>query len=420
MKDLFHETISGITSSEIQQGDHMNEIWNARLLVVMLLVGMTAFSGCVNQQNEHIEKPSPVLKGILVSEVPLTMDIIFSSTRYILDDAACLDKTHNVKDNFIHDTDCLKKIYDPDVGLVSSRQLYALDVETGNVIQITNMDCFFISGQVVDPHTMIVNAACSDTNTDGTINDKDEKELYLLDLTTEKMECLTCGSGLEAINNPDYSHVNGKIVFSARKGSAVNPNYIYTVDFQKKVVQITGDREYMDFDCSWSEDGTKIVFSRLPAPWFEKPTQIWMMDSDGGNLEKITDGGSNPTHEGPQGVYPIGIDADPDLSPDNKKIVFSRLKTGKENEPFGIYELIIIDVETRQEHVLDSRYANMVPEWKGKGILFIRQVGAVDPMERKQSLYIYRDGKFEELEKFPYNVYPIGAFGGSWIEFDGF
>jgi len=67
------------------------------------------------------------------------------------------------------------------------------------------------------------------------------------------------------------------------------------------------------------------------------------MDANGSNQVRITDGGPNPNNEEPHGPYPIGIDADPDLSPDNKKIVFSRLKTGKQNEPFGVYELVLFD-----------------------------------------------------------------------------
>jgi len=125
----------------------------------------------------------------------------------------------------------------------------------------------------------------------------------------------------------------------------------------------------------------------------------------------------NPDDEEPHGNYPIGINADPDLSPDNSKIVFSRLKTGKENEPFGVYELVIVDVETREETVLDSNYANMIPEWKHQGIVFIRQVGSSGgAMELKQSAYIYRDDEFRNLEPEPYDVFPIGSNGASWTE----
>jgi len=179
----------------------------------------------------------------------------------------------------------------------------------------------------------------------------------------------------------------------------------------------------MDFDCSWSEDGTKIVFSRLPVPWFTTPSQVWLMDADGTNQEKITAGGFNPNNEGNHGPYPIGIDADPDLSPDNRKIVISRLKTGKENVPFGVYELIVVDVDTKEIEILDSQYANMLPQWKSEGILFIRQAGtALDgelkAINIKQSLYLYQDGSFEELEAYPHNVFPLGAYGGYWIEWD--
>ena len=120
-------------------------------------------------------------------------------------------------------------------------------------------------------------------------------------------------------------------------------------------------------------------------------------------------------------MYPIGIDADPDLSPDNKKIVFSRLRTGLENAPFGVYELVVVDVETGEIEVLDSQFANMIPQWKTGGILINRQVGFADPSDKnplhlQQSLYLYRDGVFTELEDYPFNVFPMGAFGGYWIE----
>jgi hypothetical protein len=392
---------------------------NKRFFLVGLFLGVAVISGCVEEQRDtQIERPpTDIPKGILINEIPESMDIIFNSIRYVLDDTACLDEHYELKDNFINDAQCNRKIYDPDDGLASPRQLFALDLETGNVIQITNTEYCFINGQVVDSTTIMCHAACADTDNDGKITEKDKTELYLLDLATENMNCLTCNLELDAINNADYSCVNKKIVFSARKGPDMSyPHHIYTIDFHKNLVELTDDEAYMDFDCAWSEDGTKIVFNRIVAPWLEKPSQVWLMDSDGNNLEKITDGGKNPNNEGPQRGYPIGIDADPDLSPDNTKIVFSRLKTGKENGLFGIYELIVIDVATKEEHILDSSYANMVPEWKLRGILFIRQIGATNTWDLKQSLYVYRNGEFEELEKFPYNVFPIGAYGGSWIE----
>jgi hypothetical protein len=61
----------------------------------------------------------------------------------------------------------------------------------------------------------------------------------------------------------------------------------------------------------------------------------------------------------------------------------------------------------------------MVPEWKSGGIIFTRQEGAEDfinnPMSIKQSMYLYKDGGFTELESYPYNVFPLGGVSVSWI-----
>ncbi len=395
----------------------MNMIRNVllALLVLMILTG-----GCLPQEDPaKNQPPSEIPKGILVDEIPQGADIIFTSIRYVLSDIDCLDEDYNLKENFINDPKCNRKIYTSDGGLASPRQLFTMDLETGQVVQLTNNDCFFITAQVVNTTTIMALAACSDTDSNGLINEQDETELYLLDLAAKRMDCLTDDLELAAINNPDYSPVHEKILFSAQQNGVFH-NYLFTINADKELVQITDDDNYMDFDCSWSEDSSKIVFNRLPLPILTKPSQVWLMDSTGTGAQKITDGGSNSDNEDNHGPYPIGTDADPDLSPDNNQIVFSRLKTGKQNEPIGVWELVIIDVVTKKETVLDSQYANMIPEWKSGGILFIRQQSVEDyishPMNIKQSLYRYKDGQFTELEPYPYNVFPIGAYGGSWIE----
>lgn len=396
-----------------------------RYILPLLLVFMTLFIGCGEKETPNTSPtgkktpPEKIPRGILVDRIPDGADIIFTSIRYVLQDIACLDEDYNLKDNFINSPECNRLIYAPDGGLASPRQLFTLDIETGRVVQLTNNDCFFITAQVVDATTVMALAACSDTDGNSLINEKDEGELYLLDLATWKMESLTTEFQLAAINNPDYSPVHEKIVFSAQPDGIFH-NYLFTINAAKNLEQLTDDDDYMDFDCAWSGDGTKIAFNRLPLPAFSRPAQIWMMDSHGGNPVKITDGGPDTNLEGQHGQYPIGTDADPDLSPDNGKIVFSRLKTGLENAIFGVWELVIVDVATGAPTVLDSQYANMIPEWKSGGILFIRQQSVPDymsrPMDIKQSLYLYRDGVFTELEEYPHNVFPIGAFGGSWIE----
>jgi hypothetical protein len=384
------------------------------LLVIPLLFFAAACAA--PEQAKPKEPPAPVPPGILADQIPEEAEILFVSMRYILDDLVCLDEGYHVKENFINDPVCNQAIYNPELNvLIPPRQIYALDLDTGGVQQLTNVTCDFSSIKPIDNTRIMAAGMCADTDGDGLISTRDEPEVHLIDLAEKKIDCLTCEFGLRAINNPDYSQTNGLFIFSAQWSDYFH-NYLFTLNLEGNLVQLTENEEYMDFDCSWSEDGSMVVFNRLPAPFFSQPAQVWLMNKDGSGQQQMTSGGTNPGDEEPHGPYPIGLDADPDLSPDNSQIVFSRLRTGKENEPFGVYDLAILDINSREITIVDSSYANMVPEWKVGGILIIRQIGSMDQlMERKQSIYLYADGKFKNLEP-DFDVFPIGSNGASWVE----
>ncbi|MBN2042703.1 MAG: DPP IV N-terminal domain-containing protein [Candidatus Aenigmarchaeota archaeon] len=386
-------------------------------IILSLFILVILSSGCVTETPRN-ESSVPRIQemGILEESIPERYDIIFSSVRHVLDKEECLQMNGKLKDNFLLDASCNRAIYQSG-DLRARRQLYLMDMETSETKRILETQCFHLSGQVIDPLTIMTPAACSDTDNDLLINDKDFVHIYTYNVSSKTMECLTCEKGMEAINNPDWSPAQGKILFSARNGSFPNNNHLFTIDLEKNLARITNDPEYMDFDCSWSEDGTKIVFSRMPVPAFEKPSGIWIMDSDGTNLRQLTKGGNNPDNEENFGPFPVGIDVDPDISPDNGRIVFSRLITGKRNIPFGVWQLVVISLATGTETVYDSEYANMVPEWKENGILFIRQSSGAKPMDIKQSLYYFDPSsvEFRELETYPYSVFPVGAAGASWV-----
>jgi len=383
--------------------------WILAITILMMLTGCSP-------ANASPQPPVEIPKGILVERIPEEAEILFVSMRYVLDDPDCLDEKYSVKKNYINDPACNAKIYNPEAdALASPRQVYSLDRETGQATLLTNLECDFSSIKPVDSERIMAIGMCSDTDGDGTINTRDKPEIHLINLPGKNVDCLTCGLDLRAINNPDYSQSNQKILFSAQWVDKFH-NYLFTLDLHQNLIQITNSEEYMDFDCSWSEDGNKIVFNRLPDPFFSQPSQVWLMDADGSSLEKITEGGGNPDNEEPHGPYPIGLDADPDLIPDNSQIVFSRLWTGKLNEPFGVYELALVDVGSKEITILDASYANMVPEWKEGGIIFIRQIGsASNGMEIKQSIYLYQDNKFTNLEP-DFDIFPIGSNGASWTK----
>lgn len=384
-------------------------------ILICSLVILALSVGCQSQETQ-LQMPTPVPPGILVDQVPEGADLLFVSMRYVLGDPACLTEGYQVKENFLNDPDCMERIYNADLDVLASpRQLYSFDIETGTTVQLTNLECDFSSLKPIDGTRLMAVGVCADSDGDGTISTKDKPEIYLVDLAGKQVDCQTCAFELRAINNPDYSPVNGAFLFSAQWADKFH-NYLFTLDLDQNLVQITSSEDYMDFDCSWSEDGTKIVFNRLPAPFFEIPSQVWLIDAGGSNPVQITTGGPNPDGEAAHGPYPIGIDADPDLSPDNSQIVISRLRTGRENVPFGVYELLVLDIATNQITVLDTSYANMIPEWKEKGIVFIRQIGSsTDVMDRKQSMYIYQDGSFRNLET-EFDTFPIGSNGASWVD----
>lgn len=168
-----------------------------RVCALSLLIAALA---CSNQVQSP---PTPIPSGILVDEIPGHMDIIFDSIRYVLNDPACLDETFNVDQNFLNEPACNALIYDPQGNsLASPRQLFAMDLESGEVLQITNTDCIHIIGQMVEPTALMTMAVCADTDGSGRITESDKTEIYLLDLATGELDCLTCGHPLTRINNP--------------------------------------------------------------------------------------------------------------------------------------------------------------------------------------------------------------------------
>ena len=100
---------------------------------------------------EPPQPPEEIPEGILVDEIPDDADILFVSMRYVFNDLDCLTDEYEIKSNFLNDPDCLEKIFNTESNVLASpRQLYALDIETGNVIQLTNVNYDFSSCKPVD------------------------------------------------------------------------------------------------------------------------------------------------------------------------------------------------------------------------------------------------------------------------------
>jgi len=136
-------------------------VFLATLSIISLIITL-------NREDEVKGPLEELSKGILVNEIPKNTDILFVSMRYVLNDLDCLNENYEVKDNFLNDQDCIKKIYSAESNVLSSpRQLYALNMETGEVVQLTNIDCDFSSSKPIDSTTIMAIGACADTDNDG-------------------------------------------------------------------------------------------------------------------------------------------------------------------------------------------------------------------------------------------------------------
>jgi dipeptidyl aminopeptidase/acylaminoacyl peptidase len=132
-----------------------------------------------------------------------------------------------------------------------------------------------------------------------------------------RLEAMLCAAALVALLAPGaaiaaFPGANGKIAFPTDPPPTGGPSGIAAVapdgqDFaQLTPVPASGN----DYDPSYSADGERIAFSRVPQP--ANSGQIWTMNADGSDQVQLTDG------------TPTAADSNPEFSPDGSWIVFAR------------------------------------------------------------------------------------------------
>lgn len=374
----------------------------------------------LNEEPAEIQEPLP--KGILLKSIPEEADLIFSSSRFILDDSACLDSNGKRLARPMINQTCNEAI------LSAKQQIYVMDVDHKDckkqncpVWRVTNLDCYITGGSVnKDKNKVLINAACADTTRDGKVSMHDEKDLYVVDLPTGEMMNLSAKvGGILSENNHSFSPVEDTILVSARKQGTAEIRLFTMKPDGTGLTQLTNNSEFSDFDAAWSADGTKIVFVRLPQQELPRtiPTQIWMMNADGSGLKKLTDGGENPGGKPNITEFTIGTDTDPDFSPDGKKVVFDRLvKEG--NKDIGIWYMYTLEVENPEKltQITFEESRDLIPSWGEKGILFTRNTLEVKAiMDMRQELIWWKDRKEKVLEDKYNGLFPIGGNSAGWL-----
>jgi Tol biopolymer transport system component len=185
---------------------------------------------------------------------------------------------------------------------------------------------------------------CSDSNGDQKINYMDRKAIWILDLVTEDIIEL---QGFNSVNAPEWS-VNDEIIFAANTPTELNTD-IWKVDANGENLQnLTNTSDLLENDCSWSKDGSKIVYNQgvlidlVPPPddtsWQSAIVDLYTMDRTGGQKTKIISfGGDVCTSYTETSVdrYCKGIVVDPNFYPSGDKIVYSMLISIEENQGRG-------------------------------------------------------------------------------------
>jgi WD40 repeat protein len=359
--------------------------------------------------------PEVATQGFVVRAIPARADVIISSVRHVLGQIDCLDEQGLIEQDFISDPECRARIYAADGGLLPLPQLFALDVESGAATQLTSLPCIFASGQAVNAWVLVANAACDNVDEDGVVGERDEFELYVVDLDGRELRCLTCDLELEGGGDGDYSKVRAEIVFSARDAAAGEGSHLFAIDLAGNLRQVTSEAGFVEFGGSWSADGEAIVFSRRAVGSDAGAAEVWAVAADGSGARRVGAATEGASGEMAIGLLPIESAAAAGFSPDGQRVVFSRLRSATGNAPFGVTDLVISDAAGGSEELLDYTHANLLPDWGPEGILLVRQSSGADAESVSQALQLYRNGVFIPLESFPYDVYPLGAFGGSWI-----
>jgi tol-pal system beta propeller repeat protein TolB len=157
-------------------------------------------------------------------------------------------------------------------------------------------------------------------------------DIYSMALGGGDMERLTSGVG--TLYAPELSP-NGKRIVFANNGNGIwimraDGNNPHAISFKD------------DIDPTWSPDGSKISFasSRRGA------RQLFMMDSDGSNVEQLTD----LSNMGGRSTW----------SPDGTKIAFYR-------GPEGDHNIYIVDVTSKEVTRLTNGGDNLGPSWSPDG-----------------------------------------------------
>lgn len=134
--------------------------------------------------------------------------------------------------------------------------------------------------------------------------------------------------------------------------------------------RLTQDTDVAEADIAIAEDGSLVVYAAaagMGTP--EQRAEIWVMNADGTNQRRVHRGG-------PKGAEDEGAH-DPELSPDNRQVVFSKVNsTVPPNWPQigGLntaHDLWVANIDgTGLRRLTRTRPISIIPDWQGERVVF--------------------------------------------------
>jgi Tol biopolymer transport system component len=193
-------------------------------------------------------------------------------------------------------------------------------------------------------------------------NEFTDSEICLIYSDGSGYRRLTANSVLDAY--PSWSPDASSILFLRWPDYPDNTMDIFLMDSDGQNVEELYDSGFHDGDCCWV--GGKIVFTR--------ESQIWLMNSDGTGAEQLTDfelAGQQGSADLPFGDY------DPRFNPSATLVCFDRMFD--DQVPSGNYDFYtILPDGTGETAITDTGYSQFLAEWSHAGDRLVFLVAAID------------------------------------------